>query len=71
MRSFLIGSAFVLSCSLLAGMFTGIMFKIAEDPLGCADARAALEEHRVQRALTLGELERLEKMVGRWGSTRY
>ena len=70
MKSFLIGAAFVLTCSLFAGMFTGIMFTVAQDPLGCADVRAALENYKVQNSITTMELERLEKLIGRWGSTR-
>jgi hypothetical protein len=69
MRAFLIGAAFVLTCSLFAGMFTGIMFKLAEDPMGCEDTKLALEDYRVQHSLTVIELERLERLIGRWGST--
>ena len=69
MRAFLIGAAFVAMCATFAGVFTGVMFKIAEDPMGCADARAALEDYRVQHSLTVMELERLERLIGRWGST--
>ena len=69
MRSFLIGAAFVCMCATFSGLFTGVMFKLAEDPLGCSDVRAALDEYRVQHSLTVMELERLERLIGRWGST--
>jgi len=70
MKSFLIGLAFVTICATFSGLFTGVMFKLAEDPMGCADTRAALEDYKVQHSLTVMELERLEKLIGRWGSTR-
>ena len=70
MKSFLIGAAFVCITATFAGVFTGVMFKIAEDPMGCADVRAALENYKVQNSITTMELERLEKLIGRWGSTR-
>jgi hypothetical protein len=70
-KAFAVGAAFVLTCALIAGTITGTIFAIAEGGLDCDASRAALEEYRIQNVLTMSELERLEKLIGRWGSTRY
>jgi hypothetical protein len=63
------GAAFIVICAIFSGLMTGALFTIAEYEIGCADIRATAEEYRIQNMLTMSELERLEKLIGRWGST--
>ena len=63
MKTFGTGAAFVLVCAMFAGVFTGLIFAVGGDPLGCDDAKAALVEYRIQHILTTSELERMEKMI--------
>ena len=68
-KAFVIGAAFVLTCALIAGTITGTIFAIAESGLDCDDTRAELDEYRIQHSLARSELKRLERLIGRWGST--
>jgi hypothetical protein len=68
MKTFFLSAIFIALCAVFTGVLTWAIYTISIE-VDCDDTKAALKEYRAQHQLTLSELKRLERLIGRWGST--